>query len=307
MLRREETSWSQVLAIAGPLVVGGLGVAATTLGNPSVWRSFFWYGGWALALFGLSLPIWKAWPTIRRLRLRSPFYLAGAKDPSVQIAALEEKVKFEDLQRRKALADRSQMERERDSALDALAREQEAHRQTKVDRDALARKIRYDIDTWPSFEDNDPLAIQIARNDLKLMWQSLGEASRLAFMFIHALRGGLWSEGDVRDKVIARYFDKHCIHPTTRLYDRLSEEVTTNPDGDFRPWLVLYYEAYNELRRTMAVMANFQQQLISELPEYGEWRAHDKEFLRRIREMAAVHDEIDAINRRRGYPVSMPD
>lgn len=322
---RELADWKWLLAVAVGLMIGGLGIAvvvAVQTGSvTTVWKSPFWWIGWGMVAIAAAFPIWKGWPTIRRIRPRWPFHVPpdpdGKEEGSalkVKAQVLQERVRFLEISAKTSASQtQQQMEtlaRERDTEVTKLTaeleREQETHRQTQLRSTSLWNLLRYDIAESRTFSPLGEVELVVAHNEMKNVRESLTAAGQGA-LAIAASLGSYMEGGDERNKVIGRYFGEHRFQPTTRLFERLSEELDTTPRTDYREWLIHYYEAYNELRRTILQMAKFRGCSLSDLDGYREWRVQDGTFLAKVGEIGVMHDTIKAVNDRHKYPFSMPD
>jgi hypothetical protein len=316
MTLRDRTTWSVVITVSATLLVGGLALAGgQALGAESVWRSPFWYLGWALVAVSILFPIWKAWldlwPRAALKKEREDHRLTKVRcdkqRDDLQQAVLEERYL-----RNKALSERALLERQRNEKADALKRERETHRQTKGQRDALSHELRYGIDPQAfTFEPLDDFALAVAHDALTTRRAPLHAAFEGARGLTASLLDDMAGGGE-RNQVIGRYFDEHRFQPTCRLFDRLIEHINTEPRigerrVDYRAWLAHFYEAYNELRRTLRQMATFRGCSLVDYKGYRDWRSHDQAFIAGVGKIGVMHAIIQSIDRRRKYPIEMPD
>ena len=188
-------------------------------------------------------------------------------------------------------------------------------RQARVEAEARAtarfNELTYGITTPRDLPKLDEVELVVATNDLKKIWKVIDKAGRGALDLTARFGEEMGQGDDERNRVIARYFADDRYHRTHNLFTRLSEEVGSAwKQGrriDYREWLIHYYEAYNELRRTIRQMATFLERRLSESAEYVQWRKVDEEFLAKIGDVGVMHDIVEATNERYRYPVAMHD
>ena len=188
----------------------------------------------------------------------------------------------------------------------ALDLERAAREAAEASAEDRWNQIHYDIALPKSFDKLSETQLVVANNDLKKVRPSLTGSGRAAFELAKLLLQDMKS-GDERNQVIARYFEERRLRTSENLYDRLGDELKVHGENfDYRVWLTHYYEAYNELRRTIAQMARFTGCSLAGREEYRKWRTVDETFLAKIGDIGAMTDIIAAVNLTHRYPLPMP-
>lgn len=316
---RDSADWKWLLGFMVALVIGGLGIAvaaATGLRQgAAVWQSPFWYVGWGLVATGAALPLWKLWPRVRGLRLRlplvlrSPLYAPKQAPRGFDLALLGHPlvVNLEE-----ALAREKARSSELVAQLEVTRKERDAEKRGRAEAEAKAaarfNELRYGIHERMMFEPIDEYELAVAWDHMKRVRSVVEAAGRGALGLAGRLRQDM-AGGDERSRVISEYFAERFLHPAEHLLDRLREELIVAAQqgvrADYREWLMHFYVAYNELRRVIGQMVRFRGSSLGEYREYREWKDLDRQFLASIGEIGALHDAIEAVNGRRGYPVAL--
>lgn len=175
----------------------------------------------------------------------------------------------------------------------------------------LSNKLRYDIEPL-HLEPLTPVALEVAHNDLTKIRTALFSAGEGALNLAGTFGHHMYAGDDKRNSIIAYYFAEYRMAPTRHLLDRLGEELAlakhqTEKRIDYREWLLHFYRAYNEIRRTIGQMAEFEGISLPDLDDYKKWRPVDGKFLQKVSDIGCMHELIEGVNKRHNYPVPLPD
>ncbi len=184
--------------------------------------------------------------------------------------------------------------------------ERAAHQQTQALVRMYSDESQYGITERRQFPEIDEIDLRFAHNEMKKTVRKSLDAANKGAMDIAGSLYRAMEQGDERNRVIIAFFGERRLWPTKRLFQRLTKELNANPRTDYREWLVHYYEAYNEMRRTIGQMADFLQCSLDDLDEYREWRVDDAVFLKEVKDIGVMNDVIEAINKNHDYPLAMP-
>lgn len=171
-------------------------------------------------------------------------------------------------------------------------------------------QTQYNIQRSRAFpEQLTELELVVFKNDLKLTLDIMDQAA-VGLMSLARKLSDDMEGGDEASRVALKYYNKEHIRPTGRLYDRLCElhpgyHESNGDPFDYREWLMHYYVAYNELRKTVKEMVQIRRTQITEFQEYFKWKEADASFLARISNIPAMYDAITEVNTRHEYPVPM--
>lgn len=177
----------------------------------------------------------------------------------------------------------------------------------QVEADDLVRLWRYDIPHRKNLPPLSDLELVVALNNFEPVKEVLDKAGQGVFAVAEGLLARMEQSGEERNQVIARYFRERRLDTTQHLLERLHETLRVHPKGDYREWLTHYYEAYNELRRTIAQMIRFLGEPLSGVRGYPEWRMQDAAFLAAVAALPVMRKVIRAINFGQRYPLPMPE